>query len=100
MQKIVLVYYSNKKITGWLVVAMEKKGTSIKKVLTATSSGVAYFAIYPLICHFNLWRKLDKQYVRKDHFKNRFFTIASNGEKSKIDPSLGTIEAPAPSRLG
>ncbi|CAH0393442.1 unnamed protein product, partial [Bemisia tabaci] len=42
-------------------------------------SGVACFAIYRLICHLNLWKRIDEQGVRSEHLNNRFFTISVNG---------------------
>ena len=51
------------------------------------TSGVAWIAIYRLLCHLNLWKKIDYQGVRSEHLSNRFFTIASNGEISIIDYS-------------
>ena len=44
--------------------------------------GVACFAMYRLICHLNLWKRIDYQGARNEHLNNRFFTIASNEEIS------------------
>ncbi|CAH0389914.1 unnamed protein product [Bemisia tabaci] len=41
-------------------------------------AGVACFAIYRLLCHLNLWKRIDKQGVRSEHLNNRFFTICLN----------------------
>ncbi|CAH0390304.1 unnamed protein product, partial [Bemisia tabaci] len=41
--------------------------------------GVACFAIYRLLCHLNLWKRIDKQGVRREHLNNRFFTTGISG---------------------
>ena len=51
-------------------------------------SGVACFAIYRLLCHLNLWKRIDKQGVRSEHLDNRLFTIGLNGRT--IDTSRFT----------
>ena len=51
---------------------------------TSLKSSSSY-AIYRLICHLNLWKRIDKRGVRNEHLNNRFLTIASNGETSIID---------------
>ena len=59
--------------------------------LLTSISGVACFAIYRFKpnapCHLNLWKWIDQQGVRTEHLRNRFFTVASNGEISIIDHS-------------
>ncbi|CAH0380732.1 unnamed protein product, partial [Bemisia tabaci] len=42
-------------------------------------SGVACFAMYRLLCHLNLSKRMDEQGVRSEHLNNRFFTIGLNG---------------------
>ena len=54
---------------------------------TKLASGVECLAIYRLIGHFNLWKRIDKQGVRNEHINNRFCTVASNGKISIVDQS-------------
>ena len=51
----------------------------------ARISAVACFAIYRLICHLNLWKRIDKQGARNEHLNDRFFITDSNGDISIID---------------
>ncbi|PHT67176.1 hypothetical protein BC332_34916 [Capsicum chinense] len=54
------------------------------RALSFGISGVACFAIYRLICFFNLWKRIDTQGVRHEHLNNRFCTTASSIREMSI----------------